>query len=74
MDDESRREPVYALAARADPDTLMYHKGMRANDREEFVSAMMREWEDQLAHGNFSIMRQDELPEGATLLPAVWAL
>ena len=49
MDKKTRREPIHAMASKADPDTLMYHKGMRANDQEEFMRAMMCEREDQLA-------------------------
>ena len=72
MVDETWHKTIHAMAAKANPDTLMYHKGMRANNLEEFVRAMMRKWEDQLAHENFSIMKRNKLPEGATLLPAVW--
>ena len=66
--------PVYMMQASADPDTMYYHKAMREDDRDEFKSAMRKEWRDQSSNGNFTIVPKTKVPEGATVLPSVWAM
>ena len=73
IDDETRRGPVHAMAASTNPDILMYHEAMKAPDKEEFVAALHKEWNDQLANGNFSVRKKSDVPEGVDLLPGVWA-
>jgi hypothetical protein len=35
---------------------------------------MSKEVEDQLKNGNFSIIKQSEVPKGMPILPSVWAM
>ena len=35
---------------------------------------MDKELCDQLEHGNFTVMHKSTVPEGATILPTVWAM
>ena len=66
-------QPI-AMAASNDPDTLYYHEAMAAPDREQFVKAMVDEFQGQLDLGVFEIVLRSTLPTGATVLPAVWSM
>ena len=68
--------PMYAFKAKhkSDPDTMYFHEALKQPDKKEFIKAMDKELTDQMKHGNFTIVRRDTVPEGATLLPTVWAL
>jgi Reverse transcriptase (RNA-dependent DNA polymerase). len=63
-----------AMKASADPDTMYHHQAMREPDKDEFKKAMQKEIDDQLENGNFEIIKREEVPEGATILPAVWQM
>jgi len=71
---ETSSNPLIALAASADPDTMYYHQAMKQPDREEFIKAMIKEVESQQANGNWRIVKASSVPEGATILPSVWAM
>ena len=71
---ETETDPLLAYKATTDPDTMYLHEAMREPDADEFKKAMQKEWDDQLINGNFSIMKRSEVPEGATVLPAVWQM
>jgi len=66
--------PLEAYGATADPDTLYYHEAMREPDRDQFKLAMVKEFGDQMDNGNFSIIHKSKVPEGAKILPSVWAM
>jgi hypothetical protein len=68
------RNELLAMKASADPDTMYHHEAMRQPDREEFKKAMQKEVDDQMANGNFTIVRRTKVPKGATVLPAVWQM
>jgi hypothetical protein len=68
------RNELLAMKASADPDTMYHHEAMRQPDREEFKKAMQKEIDDQMANGNFTIVRRTKVPKGATVLPAVWQM
>jgi Reverse transcriptase (RNA-dependent DNA polymerase) len=65
---------LYAMKAKADPDTLYLHEARKQPDWEHFSEAMVQEVEQQVQGGVYTIVRRSELPEGATVLPAVWQL
>ena len=71
--EELELDPIQAHAASADPDTLHHHKAMREPDRAEFLKAMEKEFIDQWENDNFKLKRRTDIPEGAQVLPAVWA-
>lgn len=66
--------PIQAYKASADPDTLYHHEAMHAPDQDQFKVAMEKEFNDQLNNGNFSLKHRSQVPEGATILPSVWAM
>ena len=45
---------------------------MREEDSESFKTSMLKELTDQFENGNFTVIRKTEVPEGNTILPAVW--
>ena len=50
-------DPTHAFKSTSDPDTLYHHQAMRAPDRQHFRAAMDTEIKDQLANGNFNVMK-----------------
>ena len=73
-DDSHSDNDIMAMKAKADPDTLYLHEAMREPDRDQFVEAMGKEIDSQVGMGVYEIIRKDKVPEGATVLPAVWQL
>jgi Reverse transcriptase (RNA-dependent DNA polymerase) len=66
--------PLLAYAASSDPDTLYYHEAMKAPDAPEFRKAMQEEVTGQMDNGVYELILRTDVPEGATILPAVWAM
>ena len=66
--------PLLAFAASNDPDVMYLHEAMRQPDKEQFLEAMKKEVEGQTKNGNWSIIPRREVPQSATVLPAVWAM
>ena len=71
---EHEFESPVALGASNDPDTLYYHEAMAASDRNEFIAAMVKEFQGQMDLGVFEIVPRSQVPEGAAVLPSVWAM
>jgi len=71
---DEMEHPLFAYKAKSDPNTMYLHEAMRQPDRKEFVKAMDKELQDQLDHGNFTVVHKSTVPEGATVLPTVWAM
>ena len=67
-------EPLIALKAVSDPDTMYYHQAMREKDSVEFQSSMLKEVTDQFENGNFTVVHKSEVPSDQTVLPAVWQM
>lgn len=72
--DPYNHHPLLAMGATNDPDTLYYHEAMKAPDKEQFLSSMNDEVSGQLANKVYRPMLRSELPEGAIVLPSVWAM
>ena len=47
---------------------------MKEPDRAEFKKAMQKEVDDQMANGNFSLVKRSSVPKGKAILPAVWQM
>ena len=71
---EQEADPLWMYKAVTDPDTMYHHKAMRELDAQQFKQAIQKEWDDQLQNGNFTLIKKVEVPEGATILPAVWQM
>ena len=72
--DDEMEHPLFAFKAKSDPDTMYLHEALKQPDRNEFIRAMDKELQDQLKHGNFTLVHRNTVPEGATILPTVWAM
>jgi hypothetical protein len=66
---EEEQNPLTAYKATADPDTMYFHEAMRA-----LIQAMEKEVGDQMANGNFTIVRRKDVPKGHTIFRAVWQM
>jgi hypothetical protein len=71
---EQEQDPIIALKASTDPDTMYWHQAMKQPDKAEFVKAAQKEVEGQVKNGNFSIIERAQVPEGASVLSSVWAM
>ena len=67
-------DPLLIYKAVSDPDTMYFHQAMKENDSEEFRASMTKEIQDQFENGNFTVVPRTEVPEGQTILPAVWQM
>jgi Reverse transcriptase (RNA-dependent DNA polymerase) len=67
-------DPLMALAASTDPDTMYFHQAMKEPDRLKFIEAMVDKIMGQMTNGNFVIVKRSKLPEGARILPSVWQM
>ena len=70
---EEMHNPILAYKA-VNPDILRLHEAMQANDQKEFKAAMEKEVNDQIDHGNFTIIPQSKVPTGFRVFPGVWTL
>jgi hypothetical protein len=61
-------------SATHDPDTPRLHEAMRGDNRDEFLSAMGEEIAALEAHGTWTIVKKETMPQGSNLLPGTWAL
>jgi Reverse transcriptase (RNA-dependent DNA polymerase) len=68
------QHPAIAFAASNNPDIMYWHKAMRQSDRKQFIQAAKEEIDGQTQNGNWRIIPKSSVPEGATILPAVWAM
>jgi hypothetical protein len=68
------RDPLYAYKATADPDTMYMHEAMREHDADKFKEAMLKEVQDQMGNGNFTLIPKSQVPKGKIILPAVWQM
>jgi hypothetical protein len=68
------QHPAVAFAASNNPDIMYWHEAMRQSDRKQFIQAAKEEIDGQTRNGNWRIIPKDKVPEGATILPAVWAM
>lgn len=72
-EDPMLKDPLLAFKAVADPDTMYMHQAMKQPDKGEFVKAMLKEIQDQQGV-IWTITHKDDVPEEATILPAVWQM
>ncbi len=62
-DSDNIHDDIYAMKAKADPDTLYLHKAHEQPDWEEFAEAMEMKIEQQILHGVYSLCKRSEVPE-----------
>jgi hypothetical protein len=74
---QAMREPdqdEFKKAMIKDPNTMYMHQAMREPDQDEFKKAMIKEVTDQMANGNFSIVKRTDIPTGQMIMPTVWQM
>ena len=67
-------DPLFAMKAASDPDTVYYHEAMRTPDRAHFIQAMENEMNANLNSKNLELVHKSTIPQDATVLPSVWQL
>ena len=67
-------ELMKAKAKGKDPDTPTLQEALASPQREQFLEAMRKEIQELEEHDTWTVVRRDELPEGANILPSTWAL
>ena len=68
------QEDMIAHKATTDPDTMYWHQAMKEPDKDQFIKASIKEVNDQMDNGIFSIVPATEVPKGVKPLPAVWQM
>ena len=63
-----------AFAASSNPDIMYLHQARREPDWGNFAQAMDQEIKGQEDNGNWEVVPRTSVPEGAQIVPAVWAL
>jgi hypothetical protein len=70
---EAMSDPI-AFATTSNPDTMYLHEALRAPDCEQFIEAMQKEVKDHEDLKHLEMISKSEVPEGTTILPAVWSM
>jgi hypothetical protein len=65
---------IFAYSASTDPDVLYLHQAMAAPDKDEFKQAMEQEVNSHSDNVNWIVMNREDVPDGHTVLPAIWAM
>ena len=53
---------------------MYWHQAMKEPDRDKFVTARIKEVNDQISNGIFLILPATDVPKRVKLLPAVWQM
>jgi hypothetical protein len=65
---------AFKMKAQSDPDMPRYHEAMAGPQREEYQKAMDEEMGQLDKLNAWTIMRKQDVPEGANVLPLTWVL
>ncbi len=73
--DAETDDPIaYAMKASSDPDTMYYHKAMKAPDARQFRDAMLQEVQAHTSRKHWKFIEKASVLKGEIILPAVWAM
>jgi hypothetical protein len=70
---ESMSNPI-AFHAIMTGDIMYLHQALQQPDAFEFVQAIIKEINGHVENHNWKIISRSQVPEGATVVPLVWAL
>ena len=70
---DSMVDPI-SFAGITEKDTMYFHEAMAAADREEFIKAVVKEINDHIDGKHWIIINEEDVPEGANILDAVWSM
>ena len=66
-------DPI-CFKASSDPDTMYYHQAMKAQDKENFIKAIVKEINAHISNKHWEMVPLTEVPEGTKILDAVWSM
>ena len=61
------------MTASGDNDTYTFKNMLQEDDKNEFISAMMKEIKDHEDRNHWNVMLRDDLPKGAKTILAIWS-
>ena len=67
-----QQDSILTFKAIANPDMLYYHEAMNQPDKKHFIQAMEKELEENFENNNFEVVRINQVPKNAIILPSVW--
>ena len=70
----SDNDQLIAMKASTDPDIMYLHQALRQPDKIKFIEAMKKEVQDQMDNGNYTVVERAKVPQGKSILPAVWQM
>ena len=70
---DQMNDPI-AFLATANKDTFYYHEAMKAPDRDEFLTAMQKEFDSHVEKEHYKLIDRDDVPEEEDVLDAVWSM
>jgi hypothetical protein len=71
---QTELEDPIAFAASNNPDVMHVNQALKAPDRDKFVEAMKTEVQAHTDNKHWVIVHRSQVPDGAKVLPAVWAM
>ena len=66
-------DPI-AFLAKTDADTMYYHQAMAAHDKNEFLNAMVKEYNDHAKRGHWEVVHKNTIPQGTKVLDSIWSM
>ena len=70
---DDMKDPI-GFKASTDPDTMYYHQAMKAPDKEQFISAIVKEINDHITNNHWQLVPKSEVPAGTKVLDSVWSM
>jgi hypothetical protein len=67
-------EYIVAMMAEGTDDSMYFHQAMNAEDKDEFVKAMIQEVDCHVKGEHWELVHVSKIPPGIRVLPAVWAM
>ena len=66
-------DPI-AFKASTDPDTMYYHEAMAAPDRQQFITAIIKEVNAHIENNHWALVPIEDVPQGTKILDSIWAM
>jgi len=64
---------MFKASKKSDPDTPTIKEVLCGLFKEEFIEAMVKEIQELEEHGTWIVMLRSKIPEGANIIPSMWA-
>jgi len=70
---DDMKDPI-GFKASTNPDTMYYHQAMKTPDKEQFISAIVKEINDHIINNHWQLVPKLEVPAGTKELDSVWSM